>query len=115
MPDAQIKQCPLTPFRLVYWLSGIVIFAYFCRYDILTHWIPFFPFWTMSKRISFSGGFWQWLPTGKGRSAGVFRRKKSFHATCHSQMHDCQSQGFRKSKIGWELTKNGFHVRSQGL
>ena len=24
-------------------------------------------------------------------------------------------QGFRKSKIGWELTKNGGHVQPQGL
>ena len=27
---------------------------------------------------------------------------------------DC-AQGSRKSKIGWELTKNGCHVRSPGL
>ena len=35
-------------------------------------------------------------------------------AGCHYN-HHCQQQGCRKSKIGWELTKCGCHVRSLEL
>ena len=32
-----------------------------------------------------------------------------------SEIRGCSHQGSRKSKIVWELSKNGFHVRSPGF
>ena len=38
-----------------------------------------------------------------------------WHLSTQGKNHLHKHQGSRKSKIGWELTKNGCHVRSPGL